>query len=93
MRQVHYTENIKAGGHKMAKTIEYLESLIEETHKPEAEIMAQAFRTGVRQMWRERVLGRYLIGEITREKAIELTGVDWVDLAENSEEPSQIPAH
>jgi len=66
----------------MTDTIKYLETLIQETRKSESEIMAQAFQTGVRQMWRERVLGRYLRGEITRDKAIELTGIDWVDLAE-----------
>jgi hypothetical protein len=66
----------------MADTIKYLETIILETQKPEAEVMAQAFRTGVRQMWRERVLGRYLRGEITRNKAIEHAGIDWVELAE-----------
>jgi hypothetical protein len=36
----------------------------------------------VRQMWRERVLGRYLRGQIDRNKAVELAGIDWVELAE-----------
>jgi len=31
---------------------------------------------------RERILGRYLQGVITRDQAIELAGIDWVDLAE-----------
>ena len=53
-----------------------------ETHKPEAELMAQALQTGLRQLCRERILGRYLRGEITREKAIEGAGIDWVELAE-----------
>ncbi len=66
----------------MAETIKYLESLVRETHKPEAEIMAQAFQTGLRQLWREGILGRYLRGEIIRDKAIELVGIDWVELAE-----------
>ena len=66
----------------MEDTIKYLETLVRETHKPEEEVMAQAFRTGLRQLWRERVLGQYLRGEITREKAIELSGIDWVELAE-----------
>ena len=66
----------------MAGTIKYLETIIQETKKPEAEVMAQAFQTGLRQMWRERVLGRYLRGEITRDKAIESAGIDWVELAE-----------
>ncbi|MBW2072852.1 MAG: hypothetical protein JRI89_16600 [Deltaproteobacteria bacterium] len=66
----------------MTDTMKYLETIIQETQKPEAEIMAQAFQTGVRQMWRERVLGQYLRGKIDRNKAIELTGIDWVELAE-----------
>ena len=71
------------GGKKaMADTMKYLETLMRETHKPEAEVMAQAFQTGVRQMWRERILGRYLRGQITRQKAVELAGIDWVELAE-----------
>jgi hypothetical protein len=70
------------GGKKMTDTMKYLEMIIHETQKPEAEVMAQAFQTGVRQMWRERVLGRYLRGQIDRNKAVELAGIDWVELAE-----------
>lgn len=66
----------------MAETIQYLEALIRETQKPEAEVMAQAFQTGLRQLWRERILGQYLRGEITRNMAIEVAGIDWVELAE-----------
>jgi hypothetical protein len=63
-------------------TIKCLQEIILQTHKPEAEVVAQAFRTGVRQMWRERVLGQYLVREISRDRAIELAGIDWVELAE-----------
>jgi len=66
----------------MAETIQYLEALIRETQKPESEVMAQAFRAGLRQLWRERILGQYLRGNITRDKAIEGAGIDWVELAE-----------
>ena len=66
----------------MADTIKYLETLMRETHKPEAEVMARAFQTGLRQLWRERVLGQFLRGKLTRDKAIELAGIDWVELAE-----------
>lgn len=44
--------------------------------------MARAFQTGLKQLWREQVLGRYLRGEISRDKAMELAGIDWVELAE-----------
>jgi hypothetical protein len=63
-------------------TIKHLQEIIRQTHKPEAEVVAQAFKTGVRQMWRERVLGKYLRREITRDEAVELAGIDWVELAE-----------
>jgi len=66
----------------MLETTQYLESLVRETNRPEAEIVARAFQTGLRQLWREQILGRYLRGEINRDKAIELAGIDWVELAE-----------
>lgn len=60
----------------------YLESLLRDTQKTEAEVVAMAFETGLRQLWREQVLGRYLRGEIARNDAIESVGIDWVEMAE-----------
>jgi len=80
MDNIHHMSFLE--GKAMAETIKYLEALVRETHKPEAEIMARAFQTGLRQLWRERILGRYLRGEIIRDKAIDLAGIDWVELAE-----------
>lgn len=60
----------------------YLARLTRDTNKPEAEVMALAFQVGLKQLWRERVLGRYLRGEMTREEAIEEAGIDWVELAD-----------
>ncbi len=60
----------------------YLETLARETRQPEAEVIALALRTGLRQLWREHVLDQYLRGKTTREKAVEAVGIDWVDLAE-----------
>ena len=59
-----------------------LARLAKELQKPEPEIMTLAFEAGLRQLWRERILGRYLRGEISRDEAIESTGIDWVELAE-----------
>ena len=59
-----------------------LEQLARETQKSEAEVTALALETGVRQLWRERTLGRLLRGEISRAEAVESVGVHWVDLAE-----------
>jgi hypothetical protein len=66
----------------MAETLTYIETLVRETQKPEAEVIAQAFQAGLRQLWRERVLGRYLRGEMTRDEAINVVGIDWVEIAE-----------
>lgn len=60
----------------------YLEALVSETRKSEAEVMGLALQTGLRQLWREHVLGRYLRRGITRDEAIEAVGIDWVELAE-----------
>jgi hypothetical protein len=64
------------------KRCDYLERLARETNKPEAEVMALAFQVGLKQLWRERILGQYLRGEMTREEAINEAGIDWVELAE-----------
>jgi hypothetical protein len=66
----------------MSESAVYLEQLVRETEQSEVEVMSQAMRTGLRQLWREWMLGRYLRGQITRDEAIEAVGVDWVDLAE-----------
>ena len=60
----------------------YLDTLVRETHKSEAEVMTWAFQVGLRQLWRERVLGQYLRNEISHDAEIEAIGIDWVDLAE-----------
>lgn len=67
----------------MTNTLTYLETLVRETRKPEAEVMTLAFQTGLRQLWREHLLGRYLRGEIARDEAIEAVGIDWVEVAEH----------
>ncbi len=66
----------------MKSVATYLESLARETEKPEAEVMALAVQAGLKQLWRERILGRYLRGEISREEAIEEAGIDWVEIAD-----------
>ena len=66
----------------MTESMVYMEKLIKETNKSEADVMAEAMRTGLRQMWQEWMLGRYLRDEIPRAEAIEVIGIDLVELAE-----------
>jgi hypothetical protein len=67
---------------KTHSVMTYLETLVRQTHKSEAEVLTLAFRTGLRQLWREYMLGRYVRGEIPREEAIDAAGLLWVELAE-----------
>jgi hypothetical protein len=60
----------------------YLEKLTQETQQSEAAVMTLAIRSGLRQLWRENVLSRFLKGQITRDVAVEAVGIDWVELAE-----------
>ncbi len=66
----------------MTTVATYLDTLVRETHKSEAEVVAQAFDTGLRQLWREYTLGRYLRRQISRAQAVEVVGMDWVEVAE-----------
>jgi hypothetical protein len=75
-------KNRADGEGNVETTLTYLETLVRETHRPEAEVMTMAFQTGLRQLWREHILGQYLRGEIDRSEAIETVGIDWVELAE-----------
>lgn len=70
----------------MSDVLTYLEWLARETNKTESEVMAMAFETGLRQLWRERILGRYLRGDMSRDEAIRAVGIDWVELAERQRE-------
>jgi len=70
----------------VTEAVAYLETLMRELNKPEAEVMTLAFQAGLRQLWRERILGRYVRGEITRDEAINEAGIDWVELAERQKE-------
>jgi len=66
----------------MASAATSLERLAQELHKPEAEIKNMAYEAGLRQLWREHILGQYLRAEVPRDQAIERVGIDWVELAE-----------
>ena len=73
----------------MTQTTTYLEILVRETRKPEAEVLTLAFQAGLRQLWREHVLSRYLRGEMPRDEAIAAVGIDWVELAERQRQAMQ----
>jgi hypothetical protein len=69
-----------------AGTMDRFRDLVHETRLSEAEIMTRAFQVGLRQLWREQILGRYLRGQLSEEEAIAVVGIDWVRLAERQHE-------
>jgi hypothetical protein len=66
----------------MKSSLAFLENLTRETHQAESEVISMAFQTGIKQLWREHILGKYLRGNISRGEAIESVGIDWVELAD-----------
>ncbi len=66
----------------MENTLTFLENLTRETNKKESEVISMAFQTGIKQLWREHVLGQFLRGYLSRDEALEKVGIDWVELAE-----------
>lgn len=66
----------------MKPILTYLETLAREANKAEAEVIATALETGLRQLWRERALARYLRGQMSRDEAIGIAGIDWVEMTE-----------
>lgn len=66
----------------MANTLDQIGTLAQETRMDHEALLSMAIRVGVRQLWRERILGRYLKGQIGRDEAIAGVGIDWVQLAE-----------
>jgi len=66
----------------MGATASLLTKVAKQIDKPEAEVISLAMEAGLRQLLRERVLGQYLKGEITREEAADEVGIDLVELAE-----------
>jgi hypothetical protein len=73
----------------MPQLLTYMETLVRETQKSEAEVMTLAFQAGLRQLWREHILGMYLRQKISRQEAIEAVGLDWVDMAERQHQAMQ----
>ena len=73
----------------MEGTLRDLEELARATGKPESELIALAFQSGIRQLWREHVLGSYLRGEMSHEEATARAGAEWVELAERQRDAMQ----
>jgi predicted transcriptional regulator len=65
---------------------EKIEELARDRGVSESEILEQAIERGVDEMWAESVLSKYVEGEIERERAVELVGIDKVKRADREVE-------
>ncbi|MCO8255776.1 hypothetical protein NKF26_18365 [Haladaptatus sp. AB618] len=50
---------------------------------PESEVFEQALELGIADLWENVVLGKYIDGELSREEAIELVGLENVQRADH----------
>jgi len=57
---------------------EKIKELARERGVSESEILRQAIERGVNELWTESVLSKYIEGEMERERAVELVGLDRV---------------
>jgi hypothetical protein len=73
----------------METAAHYLDKLTQATHRPEGDLMADAYRLGLYQLWREFTLDRYLRGAISRTQAIAEAGIDAVELADRQQQAVQ----
>jgi predicted transcriptional regulator len=65
---------------------ERVEELARDREVTESEILEQAIERGVEDLWTESVLSKYIDGEIERERAVELVGLDRVKRADREVE-------
>lgn len=67
-------------------TLSDLQQLAEEMEVSEEDVIAEAVRSGIRQLRRERTLAAYVRGELPRDEAIDRVGIDWVEMANRQRE-------
>ncbi len=56
-----------------------LEFIIQETGEDEVTVLAQAFREGLKHLYRQKVTGAFIEGKLSREEAVRILGLDTVE--------------
>ena len=59
-------------------TFDELQFIIEETGEDEMTILAQAFREGLRYLYRQKVMDAFVAGKLTRTEAVKTLGLKTV---------------
>lgn len=63
-----------------------IDSLSHEKNLSESQIIEEALEYGLNEMWKKTILSKYLEGEIDKEEAVKLVGLDKVKRAEREVE-------
>lgn len=63
-----------------------IDSLSHEKNLSESQVIEEALEYGLNEMWIKSILSKYLRGEIEKEEAVKLVGVDRVKKAEREAE-------
>jgi len=63
-------------------TDSFLTDLVRKTKQSQTELITQAFQLGIHQLWEKLMLDEYLLGQVSREEAINSVGLKRVELAE-----------
>jgi len=56
-----------------------LEFIIQETGEDEVIVLAQAFREGLKHLYRQKVMGASIEGKLTRTEAVKIMGLETVE--------------
>jgi len=56
-----------------------LEFIIQETGEDEVIVLAQAFREGLKHLYRQKVMGAFIEGKLTRTEAVKIMGLETVE--------------
>jgi len=59
-------------------TFDELQFIIQETGEDEITILAQAFREGLRSLYRQKVMDAFVAGKMTRTEAVKTLGLETV---------------
>ena len=59
-------------------TFDELEFIIQETGEDEITILAQAFREGLKYLYRQKVMDAFVAGKLTRTEAVKTLGLETV---------------
>jgi hypothetical protein len=63
-------------------TFDELEFIVKETGEDEITVLAQAFREGLKHLYRQKVMDAFIEGKLARAEAVKILGLETVEYLE-----------